>query len=299
MAESRNNNTTDPGEKRKAAPLLYSLCINLVVAIGNGIAAFYGHSNALMADAGESMSDVLTSFIVWIGIRTSVKGPDEDHPYGHGKAEPLASIGVATFLMIASILIASRGVERLWTPPQKPEVFTLWVLLASIIIKEIIYRYLKHKSKTVQSNAMLAEATHSRSDAITSFMALIGITVSIYAGPRYIAADAYASLIASVIIAYNSIRIFRPAFNEIMDAAPSHELIEKIRSIAEKVDGVNEVEKCQVRKMGMKYLVDMHVYVDGHLSVDKGHEISHRVKDAIRESLPEVSDVLIHIEPTL
>ena len=117
---------------------------------------------------------------------------------------------------------------------------------------------------------MLAEATHSRIDAITSFMALVGISISIYAGPRYIAADAYSSIIASLIIAYNSIRIFRPAFNEIMDAAPSAELIEKIKSIAEKVDGVNEVEKCQVRKMGMKYLVDMHVYVSGNFSVIKG-----------------------------
>ncbi len=298
MTDDRNK-ITEAGERKKARPMLFSLCMNLFFAIGKGIAAFFGNSNALMADAGESMSDVLSSFIVWIGIRTSVKAPDEDHPYGHGKAEPLASVAVATFLMIASILIASRGVERLWSPPQKPEYFTLWVLMASIIIKEIIYRYLKYKSSDVKSNAMLAEATHSRSDAITSFMALVGIATSIYGGPKYIAADAYSSLIASVIIAYNSIKIFRPAFDEIMDAAPSHELIEKIKSIAEKVKGVNEVEKCQVRKMGMKYLVDMHVYVNGHLSVAEGHDIAHNVKDAIREGLPEVSDVLIHIEPTL
>jgi cation diffusion facilitator family transporter len=296
MADSRNN-MIDPGEKKKAAPMLFSLCMNLLFAAGKGVAAFFGNSNALLADAGESMADVLTSFIVWIGIKTSIKGPDEDHPYGHGKAEPLASIGVATFLMIASILIACRGIERLWIPPQKPEIFTLWVLLASIIIKELIYRYLTNKNKKVKSNAMLAEATHNRSDAITSFMALVGIILSIYGGPKYIAADAYASLIASLIIAYNSIRIFRPAFNEIMDAAPSRELIEKIKSIAEMVDRVNEVEKCHVRKMGMKYLVDMHVVVNGNLSVMEGHDISHRVKDAIRAGLPEVSDVLIHIEP--
>lgn len=289
---------TEAGDRRKARPMLFSLCMNLLFAIGKGIAAFFGNSNALMADAGESMADVLTSLIVWIGIRTSIKGPDEDHPYGHGKAEPLASIAVATFLMIASILIASRGIERLWTPPQKPEIFTLWVLIAAIIFKELIYRYLQYKGKGVKSNAMLAEATHNRSDAITSFMALVGISISIYAGPKYIAADAYSSLIASVIIAYNSIRIFRPSFDEIMDAAPSREIIEKIKSIAEKVDKVNEVEKCQVRKMGMKYLVDMHVVVNGNLSVTEGHDISHNVKDAIRESLPEVSDVLIHIEPT-
>ncbi len=298
MADNRNN-TIDPGDRKKAAPMLFSLFLNLFFATGKGIAAFFGNSIALMADAGESMSDVLTSLVVWIGIRTSVKGPDEDHPYGHGKAEPLASIAVATFLMIASVLIASRGVERLRTPPEKPEPFTLWVLIASILIKELIYRYLKHKNKDLKSNAMLAEATHNRSDAITSFMALVGIAISIYGGPKYISADAYASLVASLIIAYNSIRIFRPAFNEIMDAAPSRDIIEKIKSIAENVPRVNEVEKCQVRKMGMKYLVDMHVYVNGNLSVEEGHDISHRVKDAIRENLPEVSDVLIHIEPTI
>lgn len=298
MPDNRNN-SVDPGDRKKAAPMLFSLFMNLIFATGKGIAAFFGNSNALMADAGESMSDVLTSLIVWIGIRTSIKGPDEDHPYGHGKAEPLASIAVATFLMIASVLIASRGVERLRIPPEKPEAFTLWVLIASILIKELIYRYLKHKNKDVKSNAMLAEATHNRSDAITSFMALVGIFISIYGGPKYISADAYASLVASIIIAYNSIRIFRPAFAEIMDAAPSRELIEKIKSIAEKVDRVNEVEKCHVRKMGMKYLVDMHIVVNGNLSVMEGHDVSHRVKDAIRESLPEVSDVLIHIEPTI
>lgn len=285
-------------ERKKASPMLFSLSMNLLFAAGKGVTAFYGNSNALMADAGESLSDVLTSFIVWIGIRTAVKAPDEDHPYGHGKAEPLASFIVATVLMIASILIASRGVQRLWSPPQKPEVFTLWVLLASIIIKETIYRYLKYKSRNLKSQAMLAEATHSRSDALTSLMALIGISIAIYGGPKYIAADAYSSLIASLIIAYNSIKIFRPAFNEIMDAAPSHELIEKIKSVAEKVQGVNEVEKCQVRKMGMQYLVDMHIYVNGTLSVIDGHDIAHNVKDAVRKALPAVADVLIHVEPT-
>ncbi len=299
MADSRTN-ITDSGEKEKASPMLFSLFINLLFAIGKGIAAFFGRSNALMADAGESMSDVLTSFIVWVGIRTAVKGPDADHPYGHGKAEPLASIAVATFLMIASVIIASRGVERLWNKPNSPpEVFTLGVLIAAILVKFIIYYYLKYKNKSVRSNAILAEATHNRSDAITSLVAFAGISISIYGGSRYMAADAYASLISSVIIAYNSLKIFRPAFDEIMDAAPSHELIEKIKSIAEKVQGVNEVEKCQVRKMGMKYLVDMHVYVNGSLSVTEGHAISHLVKDALRASLPEISDVLIHIEPTL
>ncbi|HTB07776.1 MAG TPA: cation diffusion facilitator family transporter [Bacteroidia bacterium] len=282
-------------KKASATPVIVTMCLNLVFAGIKGVAAFFGNSNALMADAAESFADVMTSAIVWIGIKTAVKEPDEDHPYGHGKAEPVASIVVAIFLLITSVLIASRGVERIWSPPAIPQAFTLWILLCVIAFKEGSYRYLKHKANNIGSTAMLSEALHSRSDAVTSIMAFIGISVAIWT--KYIAADAYASLVAAVIIAFNAMRIFRPAFNEIMDAAPPIELTIKVRQIAEKVEGVKEVEKCQLRKMGMHYFVDMHVVVDGNLSVHEGHEIAHRVKDAVREQLTNISDVLVHIEP--
>ena len=281
--------------KISAAPVIVSMCLNLVFAAVKGVAAFLGNSNALMADAAESFADILTSAIVWIGIKTAVKEPDEDHPYGHGKAEPVASIVVAIFLLVTSVLIASRGVERIWSPPAVPERFTLWILLGVIVFKAGIYRYLSRKAKNTGSNALLAEAMHSRSDALTSLMAFIGIAIAIWT--KYLAADAYASIVAAVIIAFNGFRIFRPAFNEIMDAAPPEELTLNVRHIAEKVQGVKEVEKCFLRKMGMHYFVDMHVVVDGALTVSEGHEIAHRVKDAVRGQLVNISDVLVHIEP--
>ncbi|HSY76012.1 MAG TPA: cation diffusion facilitator family transporter [Bacteroidia bacterium] len=282
---------------KASRPVIVSMFINLVLAITKGVAAFFGNSNALMADAAESLSDVMSSIIVWIGIRTAVKEPDHDHPYGHGKAEPIASIIVVIFLLITSIAIASRALGRLWSPPPVPEAFTLYVLVAVIAIKELAYRYMRKKAKNFGSSALLAEALHNRSDAITSLMALLGILFAVVGGPKFVSADAYASLVASGIIAFNAVRIFRPAFNELMDAAPPVELNEQVKAISVKVPGVIEVEKCFLRKMGMQYLADMHVVVDGKMSVSAGHAIAHHVKDAILNEMPIIVDVLIHIEP--
>ncbi len=283
--------------KLRTFPIVLTMCLNLILAAAKGTAAFLGNSNALMADAAESLTDILTSVIVWFGIKTAVKEPDEDHPYGHGKAEAIASIIVVVFLLSTAIAIAARGFQLLWNPTTLPESFTLWVLIIAIILKEGIYRYLKAKAKNLGSSAMLAEAMHNRSDAITSLVALAGISIALIGGGKYVAADAYASLVASVIIVFNAVRIFRPALNELMDAAPPHELIKKIRQIAENVEKVKEVEKCQVRKMGMHYFVDMHVVVDGSMTVYEGHDVAHRVKDAVKHELPYIADVLVHIEP--
>ncbi|HTA82723.1 MAG TPA: cation diffusion facilitator family transporter [Bacteroidia bacterium] len=293
------NRATDNAAPIKAspAPVIVSMCVNLLLAIAKGIAGFFGNSNAMIADAAESFSDVMSSAIVWIGIRTAVKAPDEDHPYGHGKAEPMASVVVVIFLLITSIVIASRGIERLTHHALMPETFTLYVLVVVIILKEVIYRYMTRKAKSIRSSAMLAEAMHNRSDAITSLIALIGISLAIFGGARFVSADAYASLVAAGVIAFNAIRIFRPALNELMDAAPPEELKEQVKKIPLKVPGVIEVEKCLLRKMGMHYWVDMHVVVSGSISVHDGHFIAHKVKDAIIHEMPFITEVNVHIEP--
>ncbi|MGP8215268.1 MAG: cation diffusion facilitator family transporter [Bacteroidia bacterium] len=286
-------------EKESTRPVIVSMIINLLLAIIKGLAAFFGNSNALMADAAESFSDVLSSIIVWFGIKTAVKEPDKDHPYGHGKAEPIASIAVVVFLLVIAIAIANRAFTRLWHPPQVPKVFTLYVLVGVIIVKELVYRYVHNKAKAYGSTALLAEAMHNRSDAITSLVALIGILMAVLGGPKFVSADAFASLVASCIIAFNAVRIFRPALNELMDAAPPEEIVQQVRKIPLKVPGVIEVEKCFLRKMGMHYLVDMHVVVDASISVSAGHAIAHHVKDAIKHEMPFIYDVLVHIEPNV
>lgn len=280
------------------AAIALSGLLNFIFALLKGAAAFLGNSNAMMADACESFSDVLTSFILWLGIKTSVKKADHDHPYGHGKAEPIASIAVSAFLFTISVLIAIQGFKRLKNPPLIPQGYTLLVLIFVILSKEISYRYLLKRGKNTGSIALLAEAWHNRSDALTSLIAFIGISIAISGGQKYVSADAIASIIASAIIAYNGWKIFIRGFNEIMDAAPPGELINSIKIIACHVENVKGVEKCMVRKMGMYYYVDMHLLVDGDITVRTGHSIAHNVKRAIRDAMPNIADVLVHIEPS-
>jgi cation diffusion facilitator family transporter len=289
-----------PASKASSAPVVLSMFVNLLLAVAKGIAGLLGNSNAMIADAAESFSDVMSSTIIWIGFRTATKAPDEDHPYGHGKAEPIASFAVVVFLLVISVLVAIRGVTRLWQPIiSGPEAFTLYVLVVVIVLKELVYRFMKKKADNVGSTALLAEAMHNRSDAITSLVAFIGILIAVIGGQKFYAADAYASLVASAIIAFNAVKIFRIALNELMDAAPPIELTRKVEEISSKVEGVMEVEKCLLRKSGMNYWADMHVVVNGTISVRDGHVIAHKVKDAVMHELPSITDVLVHIEPNV
>ena len=262
-----------------------------------GLAGHFGHSYALIADATESGADILSSGLLWIGLRVALKEPDKEHPYGHGKAEPLAAIAVALFLIGAAVWIAWNAIGFIRTPHQMPHSFTLWVLLLIIGVKEVLYRYVLNIGKKINSQAVKADARHHRSDSITSIAAFVGISIALIGGEGYEGADDWAALIACAFILYNAIVILRPALNEIMDAAPSDEIVQKVRNIASAVPQVRAIEKCYVRKMGFDYLVDIHIEVDGHLSVTQGHTISHLVKDAILNSSLRVLNVLVHVEP--
>ena len=262
-----------------------------------GVAGFSGHSYALIADAIESLGDVFTSLIVLAGLKISSKAPDIDHPYGHGKAEPMASIVVAIALIAASVIIAVESVHNIRTPHEVPESFTLIVLLVVIIVKELLFRYVVKVGEEIHSNVVKADALHHRSDAITSVFAFLGIGIAIIGGPGYEAADDWAALAAAGIILFNALNILRPAVAELMDAAPTSEILEEVKQIALSVPQVKGLDKAFARKMGLVYYIDLHVVVDGKLSVREGHAISHKVKDAILEANHKISDVLIHIEP--
>ncbi|WP_234462604.1 cation diffusion facilitator family transporter [Adhaeribacter terrigena] len=292
----RNPEIPHPSEKGLRSTLI-GILANMGLVLVKGAAGILGNSYALIADAIESASDVLTSFIVWIGLKAASKEPDADHPYGHGKAEPLAAIVVAVALIGAAILISIQSVEHILTPHKAPAPFTLIVLGIIIVVKEGLYRYSNRVGEEVESTAVKADAWHHRADAITSLTAFVGISIALIGGDGYETADDWAALIASVIIVVNAYHIFMPAFTEIMDAAPPSEFASEIKEIAETVDRVIATEKCLVRKMGFEYFVDLHVIVDGNLTVREGHDIAHLVKDAIIEAKPQVYDVLIHIEP--
>ena len=256
-----------------------------------------GHSYALIADATESSADVLSSGLLWIGLRIAQKPADSEHPYGHGKAEPLAAIVISLFLLGAAIWIGWHAIEFIRTPHEMPRRFTLPVLLGVILIKEGLFRYVLKVGKEINSQAVKSDAYHHRSDAITSIAAFIGISIALILGKGHESADDWAALVAACIIVYNAITLLRPAIDEVMDAAPSKEIVGRVRNLASQNNMVRGVEKCYVRKMGFDYFVDIHIQVDGALSVTEGHAIAHEVKSKLLESNLRIKDVLVHVEP--
>lgn len=275
----------------------FSIFGNLLMVIIKFLAGFFGNSYALIADAIESSADVLSSVLVWVGLKYSSKPPDENHPYGHGRYEVISTFAVIGFLLISATVIAIESIRNIQTPHETPKVFTLYVLVGIIIFKEFSFQYVIRKSKISNSSSLKADAWHHRSDAITSVMAFIGISIAILLGEGYESADDWAALIASGIIAYNAFRIFRPVLGEISDEQLYDEMIDEIREISLNVPGVIATEKCHVRKMGMTFYVDLHMVVSGDISVREGHTIAHDLKNEIQKKIPEIADVLVHTEP--
>jgi cation diffusion facilitator family transporter len=274
-----------------------AIAINLVLALVKIAVGVVGNSYALIADGIESTADIFSSLVVWSGLRVSTRPPDQNHPYGHGKAESLAGLAVALFLMLAAVLIAAQAMREIAAPHVPPAWYTLVVLAAIIVIKEGLFRRMYRVGSELESSSLRSDAWHHRSDAITSGAAFIGISIALIGGERYAAADDWAALLACVIIFANGVRLLRPAMDEVMDASVPLEIEHQIREIASSVEGVSAIEKCRIRKSGLDYLMDIHVEVDGGITVQEGHGIGHQVKDRLIGSKLPVSDVVIHIEP--
>ncbi len=284
-------------EKAAVKAIYFSLLSNAALALIKGITGFLGNSYALIADAIESTTDVFSSFLVLIGLRYASRPADDNHPYGHGRAEPLLTFVVVGFLVISATVIAYESIQNIRTPHESPRAYTLIILGAIILWKEISYRIVLRRSRETGSSSLKADAWHHRSDAITSVAAFIGISVALVMGEGYESADDWAALFASGFIIYNSYLIFRPALGEVMDEHRYDDRIERVREIAEEVDGIITTEKCYIRKTGMKYHIDLHAIVDADISVKEGHKLAHDLKDALQADMPDTEHVLIHVEP--
>jgi len=275
----------------------FSIAGNFLLAAIKAIGGYLGNSYALIADAIESTTDIFASILVLFGIKYANKPADKNHPYGHGRIEPLITFMVVGFLITSATIIAYESIKNIQTPHETPEVWTLFILGAIIIWKEISFQIVMKKAKETNSSSLKADAWHHRSDAVTSIAAFIGISIAIIFGKGYETADDWAALFASAFILYNSYLIFRPALGEIMDEHVYDDLIDEIRTIALQVEGVMGTEKCFIRKAGLKYHVDLHASVKGTISVKEGHDIAHKLKDHLRKELQQLGHVLIHIEP--
>jgi len=289
------------------------LLVNIALAATKLVAGLVGNSYALVADAVESMTDILGSVVIWGGLRIGSRPPDENHPWGHGKAESLAALVVSTLVIAAGIGIAVKSIHEIITPHHAPAPFTLIVLIVVIIVKEVLFRRVLTIAHEVHSGAVEVDAWHHRADAITSAAAFIGISIALFgervfdtaaaapgATSRWASADDYAALLAAGIICYNGWRLLRIPFHELMDADPpgaGDSVIEPVKAIALSIDGVRGIEKVRARKSGSRSFIEMHVEVDPHMPVSEAHIVGGRVRAAIRSQLPRVADVLVHIEP--
>ncbi len=276
---------------------MLGILVNGTLATAKLMGGILGNSYALIADAVESMTDIFSSFVVWRGLSVAIQPPDSDHPYGHGKAEPLAASFVSLTLLAAALGIAVQAIREILTPHLVPKPFTIWLLLAVVVIKESLFRFVFRVGIQAASSVVRADAWHHRSDAITSAAAGIGIGIALWGGKGYESADDWAALFASGFIAWSGIRLLRPAVDELMDASPSEEMQTDIAAIALKCHGVLAVEKVLARKTGFVYWVDMHLEVPKDMTVEEAHTVAHAVKDSIRQQLPQITEVSIHVEP--
>jgi cation diffusion facilitator family transporter len=273
------------------------LLTNAVLVIVKLVAGIVGTSTALIADAVESSADIFSSLIVWTGLSVAARPADENHPYGHGKAESIAAAVVSLMLLGAAVGIAIMAVLEIRTPHHLPAPFTLFVAAGVILIKEILYRRVARVGKEVGSTAVTADAWHHRADAISSLAAFVGISIALIGGRGWEAADDWAALVAAVVVAINGVRTLRPAVAGLMDEAPDRTVKERALDAASSVAGVRSVENLNVRSYGLGFYVDLHVRADPAISLEAAHEIAAKVKYAILEAIPNAVAVLVHMEP--
>lgn len=273
--------------------------VNTGLAFIKLLAGIIGHSYALVADGIESAADIFSSLIVWGGLHLAGRDPDEEYPFGYGKAESLAAAVVSLMLLGAAAVIAVAAVREIHTPHHAPAPWTLAVLVTVVVVKWTLARRVGAVGNEVRSTAIKADAWHHLSDAITSSAAFIGISVALIGGPGWESADDWAALLAAAVIAYNGLAMLRPALDDLMDRMPNTGIVDLVESAARRVGGVLDVEKLAVRKAGLVYYVDIHAQADPAMPLEAAHVLSGKIKGAIRAAAPEVAGVLVHMEPFL
>ncbi len=277
--------------------IVLGISISFLLGLLKLVAGLIGHSYALVADAVESFSDIVTGVVVWGGLHISTRAATPRHPYGYGKAEAIAAAAVAAIVFAAAVGIGIEAIHEILTPHHAPAPYTLGVLLFVVVVKSLLARSLGRAGAETDSVSVMADAFHHRADVITSALAAIGISVALVGGPGWERADDWAALLAAFVILYNACKLMAVPIRELLDVHIDT-MGEQARQVALGVTGVENVEKVVSRKSGPYFWVDMHLWVDPEMNVREAHSLSHRVKDEIQGTFPAVQDVLIHIEPS-
>ena len=275
-----------------------SLVSNVSFAGIKMLVGFVGNSFALIADGIESLADVLSSVVVWSGLRVSGKEADHEHPYGHGKAEAISTLLAGTGLVVSAGIIGYHAIRGIIAPNHAPAAFTIPFLLAIIVAKQWLYLTLSKGSRRHDSMALRAEAWHHLSDSLTSLGVLVGLLIAVFAGPGYEIADDIAALVITLLILFTAARIIRPALDELMDRRIEDFRIALIEEIASEIDGIECLETVTIRRSGPGYVAEIHMEVQPLLTVEESHHLSHQLKDRLLEhSELKLVHGIMHVEP--
>ncbi len=255
------------------------------------------HSNALRADGFESAADVLASGLVYVGLTLAEIPADDDHPYGHGRIETLTGLLLGFLLMTAGGLIAWHGVVGASDVLTAPEPYAVWPLVISILVKFALMAVKYRQGKKLGSSSLKADAANDGIDMLSGAVALVALGLTLRYPDRFLRADHYGAFAVGLIIMVTSVRVIHEASLQLMDTMPDDESMHSIRRVALSVPNAKGVEKCFARKTGLRYHVDLHLEVDGNITVHQSHEIAQQVRIKIQSELPWVADVLVHVEP--
>ncbi|HHH44544.1 MAG TPA: cation transporter [Gammaproteobacteria bacterium] len=270
--------------------------VDLLLGVAKILVGWAAHSQALIADGLHSLSDLATDFVVLYAAKHAHREADEDHPYGHGRIETLATVGLGITLIGVAFGIGYDATQRMNEPDLllAPGLLALVVAFVSVLAKEIIYQYTKNAAQRLRSNMLMANAWHSRSDAISSIVVVIGIGGAMM-GHAYL--DAVAAIAVAVMIAKIGFDLVRDSTRELIDTALEPEVVDAIRREIASVDGVRALHMLRTRRSGGDALIDLHVQVDPCISVSEGHQIGDTVRRRLLERIEEVTDVTVHIDP--
>jgi cation diffusion facilitator family transporter len=261
------------------------------------LAGLLGHSTAVVADGFESAGDVIASGFVLLGLTLASKPADENHPYGHGRAETLTGLVIGLVLVAAGTLISYRALQGIDQIHPPPAAWVIWPLIVSAVVKGGLATLKFRYGKKLDSAALIADAWNDWTDIVSATTALLAVGLTLVDPQRFHAADHFGAFAVGLIVIFTGLRVSRDTAYQLMDTMPDESRINTIRSVAQSVPGVRGVEKCFARKTGLKYHVDLHLEVDPNITVRESHDIATQVRIHIKESLPWVADVLVHVEP--
>lgn len=275
-------------------------CLLTIIKVAAGLV---GHSAAMVADGVHSLTDLVSDFIVMIFVKISSKDGDNDHGYGHGKFETLATLIVSAMLILVGVKLLYDGSTDIYAhlhghALETPGMITLYMALVSIFIKEVLYQVTARVGREVKSQAVLANAWHHRTDAISSIGSLVGIAGAIYMGNNWVILDPLAGCIISVFIFFVAVKMMLTAVNELMEASLPQDECDEIRALIMAVDGIDDVHELKTRRNGRSVIIDVHIVVDPHISVLVAHEMTIKAEDNLRERFGHESQIFIHVEPS-